>query len=110
MIISQTGVQRNRVRFKATLYLPVIDLLKAYFQIEDRDESRKIREKVTWKLLTLDRALEPLLSALLALLDVPVEDPQWEALDPPQRRQRTLAAVKGLLRRSSPGSDRHSGC
>jgi class 3 adenylate cyclase/tetratricopeptide (TPR) repeat protein len=86
---------------KATLYLPVIDLLKAYFQIEDRDESRKIREKVTGKLLALDRALEPLRSALLALLDVPVEDPQWEALDPPQRRQRTLEAVKRLLLRES---------
>ncbi len=86
---------------KATLYLPVIDLLKVYLQIEDRDDSRKIREKVTNKLLTLDRALEPLLSALLALLDVPVDDPQWQTLDPPQRRQRTLEAVKRLLLRES---------
>ena len=42
---------------KATPYLPVRDLLKAYFQIDDRDEARKIREKVTGKLLTLDAAL-----------------------------------------------------
>ena len=39
--------------------------------------------------------------ALLALLDVPVDDPAWEALDPPQRRQRTLDAVKRLLLRES---------
>ena len=32
---------------------------------------------------TLDRALEPALPAFLALLDVPVEDRRWEALDPP---------------------------
>jgi predicted ATPase len=32
---------------KATPYLPVIDLLKGYFQVEDRDEPRKMREKVT---------------------------------------------------------------
>ena len=32
---------------------------------------------------------------------MPVEDPQWEALDPPQRRQRTLDAVKRLLLRES---------
>ena len=32
---------------KATSYLPVIDLLKGYFEILDRDELREIREKVT---------------------------------------------------------------
>src|SRR5882762_7865581 len=43
---------------KATPYLPVADLLKGYFQIESRDDARKIREKVTGKLLILDPALE----------------------------------------------------
>ncbi|HWN90931.1 MAG TPA: adenylate/guanylate cyclase domain-containing protein, partial [Verrucomicrobiae bacterium] len=69
---------------KATSYLPVIDLLKGYFKIQDRDDLREIREKVTGKLLTLDRALEPTLPALLALLDVPLDDPAWQALDPGQ--------------------------
>ena len=86
---------------KATAYLPVTDLLKAYFAIEDRDDVRKIREKVTGKLLTLDKSLEPTLPAFLALLDVTVEDEQWQSLDPPQRRQRTLDAVKRLLLRES---------
>jgi class 3 adenylate cyclase/tetratricopeptide (TPR) repeat protein len=86
---------------KATPYLPVIDLLKAYFQIEGREEFRTIREKVTGKLLTLDEALSPTLPALLALLEVPVDDDQWQGLDPPQRRQRTLDAVKRLLLRES---------
>ena len=86
---------------KATPYLPVIDLIKSYCQIETRDDGRKIREKLTGKLLTLDRALEPTLPALLALLDVAVDDPQWRDLDPPQRRQRTLDAVKRLLLRES---------
>jgi class 3 adenylate cyclase len=86
---------------KATPYLPIIDLLKAYCQIEARDEARKAREKAMGKLLALDRALEPTLPAFLALLDVPVEEPQWQALDPPQRRQRTLDALKRLLLRES---------
>ena len=86
---------------KATAYLPVTDLLKAYFAIEDRDDVRKIREKVTGKLLTLDKSLEPALPAFLALLDVTVEDEQWQNLDPPQRRQQTLDAVKRLLLRES---------
>jgi tetratricopeptide (TPR) repeat protein len=86
---------------KATPYLPVIDLLKAYCQIESRDDGRKIREKLTGKLLALDQALAPALPALLALLDVPVEDAQWQSLDPPQRRQRTLEALKRLFFRES---------
>ena len=86
---------------KATPYLPVIDLLKAYFKIQDRDDHREIREKVTGKLLTLDKSLEPTLPAFLALLDVPVDDPAWQALDPSQRRQQTLSAVKRLLLRES---------
>jgi tetratricopeptide (TPR) repeat protein len=86
---------------KATSYLPVIDLLKAYCGIEDRDDARRIREKVTGKLLALDPALQTTLPALLSLLDVPVDDPTWAALEPPQRRQRTLDACKRLLLRES---------
>src|SRR3990170_8804257 len=37
----------------------------------------------------------------LTLLDVPPEDPSWERLDPPQRRQRTLDGIKRLLLRES---------
>jgi class 3 adenylate cyclase/tetratricopeptide (TPR) repeat protein len=86
---------------KATPYLPVIELLKAYCRIQERDDPRAIRERVAGKLLMLDRALEPLLTPLLALLDVAVDDATWGALDPPQRRQRTLEAVKRLLLRES---------
>ena len=86
---------------KAISYLPVIDLLKDYFKIRGRLELREIRETVIGKLLALDRSLEPTLPALLALLDLPVEDAAWEMLDPEQRRQRTLDAVKRLLLRES---------
>ena len=86
---------------KATSYLPVVDLLKSYFAIEDRDGPRAVREKMTGKLLTLDRTQEGSLPALLALLDVPNGDASWDGLDPRQRRQRTLHALKQLLIRES---------
>jgi len=86
---------------KATPYLPVIDLLKAYFRIGDRDDARGIREKLIGKLLTLDRALEPVLPPLLALLDQPVEDIEWRRRDPPQRRRQTLDALKRLWLREA---------
>jgi class 3 adenylate cyclase/tetratricopeptide (TPR) repeat protein len=86
---------------KATAYLPIRDPLKAYFQIDDRDDARRVREKPTGKLITLDAALGPTLPAFLPLLDIPIEDAQWQALDPSQRRQRTLDAIKRLLLRES---------
>jgi AAA ATPase domain/Adenylate and Guanylate cyclase catalytic domain len=86
---------------RAAPYLPVIDLLTGYFQLDDRDEGRRMREKLTGRLLTLDPALGPNLPAFLALLGVPVEDAAWQALDPAQRRQHTLDALKHLLLRES---------
>src|SRR5262249_57935296 len=53
------------------------------------------------RLRTLDPALEPSLPAFLALLDVPVDDHPWQALDPPQRRQRTLEAIRRLMLREA---------
>jgi class 3 adenylate cyclase/tetratricopeptide (TPR) repeat protein len=91
-------LESNSVSYgKATAYLPVIDLLKAYFRIETGDDARRIREKVTGRLLTLDEALRPTLPVFLALLEVPSEDSEWQALGPAQRRQHTLEAVKRLL-------------
>ena len=86
---------------KATSYLPVIDLLKSYFKIRDGDDLREIREKVIGKLLNLDESLKPTLPALLALIDVPVDDASWGRLDPAQRRQQTLDAVRRLLLREA---------
>ena len=86
---------------KATAYLPLIDLLKNYFQIENADDARRIREKVTGKLLTLDDTLRPTLPAFLALLDVPVNDSVWLDSDPAQRRRRTLDACRALLLREA---------
>ena len=86
---------------KTASYLPVIDLLKGYFSIQDRDDLREIGEKVTSRLRALDGALESTRPALLALLDVPVDDPAWQALSPGQRRQHTLDAVRRLLLREA---------
>jgi DNA-binding NtrC family response regulator/tetratricopeptide (TPR) repeat protein len=96
------SLHANAVSYgQAIPYLPVIELLKAYLHIEDRDDPRTIREKVTERLLALDPTLRPGLPPLLALLDVPVDDSAWQALDPPQRRQRTLEAIRRLVLREA---------
>src|SRR5258708_24626506 len=86
---------------KATPYFPVLDLLKRYSHIEDHDETRTIRAKLTGQVLTLDAALQDVIPALLALLDALPDDSPFRQLDPAQRRQRTLAALKRVLLRES---------
>ena len=86
---------------KATPYFPVVDLLKRYCHVEERDDPRTVRAKVTGQLLTLDEALQETIPAVLALLDALPADSPFLTLDPPQRRQRTLNGLKRLLMRES---------
>jgi tetratricopeptide (TPR) repeat protein len=86
---------------KATPYFPVIDLLRRYTRVEECDDVRTIRAKVTGQVLTLDATLQETVPALLALLDALPEDSPFRTLDPPQRRQRTFDGLKRLLLRES---------
>jgi predicted ATPase len=86
---------------KATPYFPVMDLLKRYCHVDDGDNARTIRAKVTGQVLTLDETLQDTLPALLVLLDAMPDDSPFLRLDPPQRRQRTLEALKRVLLRES---------
>ena len=86
---------------KATSYLPLIELLRSCCRIEPRDDARIVRDKLMGKVLGLDRALEPTLSAFFSLFGLDADDKAWQELDAPQRRRRTLEAVKRLLIRES---------
>ena len=80
-------------------YFPVLDLLRRYMHLEERDEARTIRAKVTGHVLTLDAALQDIIPALLALLDVAPDDSSFLSLIRPAPR--TLDALKRLLLRES---------
>jgi len=86
---------------KATPFLPLAELLRGYFRIDDRDDLRSVRAKVTGTLLTLDRALEDAVPAVLWILDVPEPGEAFLALEPPQRRRRAMESVKRALLRES---------
>jgi len=86
---------------KAYAYLPLIDLLKNYFQITLQDDERRRREKVGGKVLMLDRSLEDTLPYFFALLGIPEPTSSLQQMDPQIKRQRTLEAIKRLLVRES---------
>jgi class 3 adenylate cyclase/tetratricopeptide (TPR) repeat protein len=86
---------------KASAYLPLIDLLRNYFEIATEDDERKRREKITGKVLALDRTLEDTLIYLFSLLGVSDATDPLAQMDPQIRQRRTLEAVKRLLLRES---------
>jgi class 3 adenylate cyclase/tetratricopeptide (TPR) repeat protein len=95
-------LQSGAVSHAATpSYGPAVDLLNSRCGIEAHDDGTAVREKLTDCILGLDSALAPDLPALLALLDANLHDAEWEGLDPPRRRARTLAALKRLVLRQS---------
>jgi class 3 adenylate cyclase/tetratricopeptide (TPR) repeat protein len=86
---------------EAVSYLPVIELLSRYFDIDAANERGTIGEKIRLRLFSLDASLAAHLSPLLALFDVPTDDPRWAAIEPLQRHRRTIEAVSDLLIRES---------
>jgi predicted ATPase/class 3 adenylate cyclase len=86
---------------KASPYLPLIELLKTYFQIQPQDDERTRREKVGGKVLMLDRRLEETLPYLFALLGIDDPTSSLPQMDPQIRRQRTFEALKQVLVRES---------
>jgi class 3 adenylate cyclase/tetratricopeptide (TPR) repeat protein len=86
---------------RATSYLPVTALLRSYLELGEHDTYREMRARVGARLAALGESLWPAAPAFEALLGVPVESPRWQALEPRQRRQHTLEALRHLMLRVS---------
>jgi class 3 adenylate cyclase/tetratricopeptide (TPR) repeat protein len=86
---------------KASAFLPVIELLHGYFKITSEDDTRTRREKVTGRVLALDRALEDTLPYLFGLLGIVEGEDPLAQMDAQIRKRRTLDAIKRILLRES---------
>jgi tetratricopeptide (TPR) repeat protein len=87
---------------KATSYLPLIDLLSRYFEIQGRDTEQQIRERLARKLLALgDEKLLAQLPLFAGALRIGVSDDAWANLTPSERQSLTFDAIKRLLVRES---------
>ncbi len=86
---------------KASAYLPVIDLLRNYFDISATDDERKRREKVAGRIAILDRSLEDTLPYLFSLLGIVDGDDPLAQMDGQIKKRRTLEAIKRIILRES---------
>jgi len=85
------------VSFLASSYLPLISLLRGYYQIEGNVDPGEAAQQVIARTVALREDLARDVPALLSLLDLPVEDKGWHELQPAQRRQATHTALRRLV-------------
>jgi class 3 adenylate cyclase/tetratricopeptide (TPR) repeat protein len=86
---------------KASAYLPVLDLLQSYFKIAPSDDARTRREKVTGRVVALDRSLEDALPYLFGLLGIVEGEDALGQMDAQVKKRRTFDAIKRILLRES---------
>jgi class 3 adenylate cyclase/tetratricopeptide (TPR) repeat protein len=86
---------------KASAYLPVLDLLQNYFKILSEDDQRTRREKLTGRVLALDRSLEDTPPYLFSLLGIVEGTDPLVQMDGQLKKRRTLEAIKRILLRES---------
>ena len=82
---------------KGSAYLPIVELLRGYFRINDEDSLLARREKVAAKTRALDPNLEDLLPYLHALLEIADDKDRLAGMDAQLRKSRTLDVVARLL-------------
>jgi class 3 adenylate cyclase len=79
-----------------TPYLPILEILRTNFQIEDGDTSLQLREKLRRSIRHLDASLEGFLPYLDELFGLPAEDALLTQLHPHLKQWKTFEALRAL--------------
>jgi class 3 adenylate cyclase/predicted ATPase len=86
---------------KASAWLPVLELLRKYFGIQDADDAATRREELSGVLAVLDPTLQDTLPYLFGLLGIVEGADPIAQMDPQIKKQRTLDAIKRIVVRES---------
>ncbi len=81
---------------QATPYLPVLDMCRANFQIEDGDNPLQIEAKLRQGVRSIDPELERILPYLLELFGLAGQGEVLGHLDPKERRRQMFEAIRTL--------------
>ena len=78
-------------------YLPVLDIIRSYFEIKTNDSDFIIKTKLATRIAKLNSNLSPSLSPIEELLGIKSDDEAFSRLDPQQKRERTFEAIRDLF-------------
>jgi len=82
-------------------YLPVLELMRDFFNVADTDSPQQTREKVAGKLLLLDRTLEDALPLLFEFLGVPDPDRPAPRMSPEARQRQLFGIIRHIVQARS---------
>jgi len=82
-------------------YLPILDILRSYFEIKEGVQESLIKRKMEEKILQLDETLKSILPPLHDLLSLTREDEAYLHLEPRQKRERIFEGLRDLFIRES---------
>ena len=78
--------------------LPMLELFRVYFGVQEHDSALAVREKIAGRLLLLDESLREDLPIFFNLLGVPDLDRPLPVTDPEALQRRAYAAVRAIVR------------
>ena len=81
---------------QTTPYLPILQMLRTNFEVEEGDNPLQIHEKLRQRVHRLDPALGGILPFLHELFGLPGSDEALGHLDPKDKRQKTFEAIRTL--------------
>jgi class 3 adenylate cyclase/tetratricopeptide (TPR) repeat protein len=82
---------------KSVSFLPLLELLRAYFGIAERDSAAEARRKIAGTLLLLGESLRELLPLVFDFVGVPDPEHPVSRMEPEVRQQRLFAFVRQLF-------------
>jgi len=82
-------------------YLPLLDILRSYFEIKEGEQEFPIKRKIKEKIFQLDEKLKTVLPPFQELLSLRVDDEAYLKLEPKQKREKIFEAIRDLLIRES---------
>lgn len=78
-------------------YHPVASLIRGLFRIEPDDAHESVAARTRDMMRALGPAAQAYHPAVLSLLDIECDDPDWGRLEPTERRNRIIEAIKALV-------------
>jgi class 3 adenylate cyclase/tetratricopeptide (TPR) repeat protein len=81
--------------------LPILHIMRSYFDVTDLDSDQTSRERIAGKLLLLDESFSEDLSLVFDFLGVPDPERPAPRMDPEARQRRLLELTKQLVRAQS---------
>ncbi len=86
---------------RSMAYLPILDIVRSFFAIQENDNELVIQKKLQEGLLQIDEQFKSKLYSFQDLLSIEVSDEKYPHLDPGQKRVRIFEAIRDLFIRAS---------